>query len=240
MENSTLVSHVDTEKLSREQLALVPCPEGTDTHRPIPHHQLINSLEETLGFRHIAIVRSEFAVSQDGNKMFGLLEIDQTFTGCRFALGIRNSHDKTMRLAMTIGYRVFICDNMAMHGDFQPVLAKHTKNFVLTRALSIGVDEMQRKFQPMAAAVETWRSAQISDAAAKLIIYRAFTEAELEAPRTLDRSVHELYFNPQHEEFQPRTMWSLTNAFTSAFKELDPVPQFKATGKLAAFLEHVI
>jgi len=49
--------------------------------------------------------------------------------------------------------------------------------------------------------------------------------------------VHELYFNPQHDEFQPRTMWSLSNAFTSAFKELDPIPQFRATAKLGSFLE---
>jgi hypothetical protein len=32
-------------------------------------------------------------------------------------------------------------------------------------------------------------------------------------------------------------MWSLSNAFTSAFKELDPIPQFKATAKLGGFLE---
>jgi len=47
----------------------------------------------------------EFALSEDGNKMFGLMELDQTFTGARFAIGLRNSHDKTMRLALTIGYR---------------------------------------------------------------------------------------------------------------------------------------
>jgi hypothetical protein len=45
--------------------------------------------------------------------------------------------------------------------------------------------------------------------------------------------------NPQREEFEPRTMWSLFNAFTSAFKELDPIPQFRATGKLGSFLESV-
>jgi hypothetical protein len=32
-------------------------------------------------------------------------------------------------------------------------------------------------------------------------------------------------------------MWSLSNAFTSAFKELDPIPQFRATARLARFLE---
>ncbi len=34
-------------------------------------------------------------------------------------------------------------------------------------------------------------------------------------------------------------MWTLSNAFTSAFKELDPIPQFKATAKLSGFLEAV-
>lgn len=40
-------------------------------------------------------------------------------------------------------------------------------------------------------------------------------------------------------EFAPRQieLWSLSNAFTSAFKELDPIPRYKATGKLAGFLE---
>ncbi len=43
-------------------------------------------------------------------------------------------------------------------------------------------------------------------------------------------------FEPQYPEFSPRTMWSLSNAFTSAFKALDPVPRFKATAKLGEFL----
>jgi hypothetical protein len=32
-------------------------------------------------------------------------------------------------------------------------------------------------------------------------------------------------------------MTAKPNAFTSAFKELDPIPQFKATAKLGGFLE---
>ena len=54
------------------------------------------------------------------------------------------------------------------------------------------------------------------------------------------RAVHEYYFNSAFhfgDAFAPRTMWSLSNAFTSAFKDLDPIPQFKATAKLGPFLE---
>lgn len=240
METGTLIAHVDTQRITREQLALMPTPAGTETHKVIPHIEVVNAIIETLGFRHIAIHKDEYAVSQDGNKMFGLMELDQTFTGCRFALGLRNSHDKTMRLAMTVGYRVIVCDNMAFQGEFEPLLAKHTKNFQLTRGISAGIDDMQRNFEPMVKGVERWRTSQISEVTARLIIYRAFIEAELEVPKHLARPVHDLYFNPPHEEFQPRTLWSLSNAFTSAFKELEPIPQFRATAKLAGFLGNAV
>jgi hypothetical protein len=73
---------------------------------------------------------------------------------------------------------------------------------------------------------------------AKVVIYEAFVESKLEAPKHLARTVHDLYFEPKYEEFRSRTIWSLSNAFTSAFKELDPIPQFRATAKLGEFLEN--
>lgn len=224
-------------KLSRDELALVPTPQATATHKPIPHIEVVHGLIETFGFRQISVVRDEYAVSRDGMKMFGVMELDQGMHGARFALGIRNSHDKSFQLAVTVGYRVFVCENLAFSGDFSPVLAKHSKNFSLSNVLSIGVDDMQRNFKPMVEAVELWRGSQLSDTDARLVIYRAFIEAELEVPRHLCRAVHDHYFKPQHEDFAPRTMWSLSNAFTSSFKELDPIPQYKATGKLAGFLQ---
>ena len=51
--------------------------------------------------------------------------------------------------------------------------------------------------------------------------------------------VHRLYFEPQYPEFSARIMRSLANAFTSAFKKLDAVPQFKATAKLGEFLSQM-
>jgi len=237
MEQSQLLAHCGSRKLTREELTVITTPEGTLTHRPVPHHEIVTTLVETLGFRHIGVVRDEYAVSNDGMKMFGVLDLETGFDGCRFSIGLRNANDKSMRLALTIGYRVFVCDNMAFHGDFTPVLAKHSKHFSLVDALSVGVDRMRRNFEPMQREVQTWKGLQLPETYAKLVIYRAFVEGELEAPRHLARKVHDLYFNPQFEDFAPRTMWSLSNAFTSAFKELEPIPQFKATAKLGAFLD---
>jgi hypothetical protein len=235
MGETTLIA--STAKLTRQQLAAVPTPLGTATHRPVPHAEIVEALVETLSFRHIGVVTEEYAVSKDGMKMFGVLDLDTGLPGCRFSIGVRNSHDRSMRLAAVVGVRVLVCENMAFSGDFQPVLAKHSKHFSLQNALSIGVDQMQRNFDGMRQQVEAWRQSQLSDVSAKMIIYRAFIEGGLEVPKHLARPVHDLYFSPQHQEFQSRTMWSLSNAFTSAFKELEPIPQFKATAKLAGFLE---
>jgi hypothetical protein len=171
-------------------------------------------------------------------KMFGVLDLETEMHGARFAIGLKNSHDKSMRLALTCGYRVFVCSNMAFSGDFTPVLAKHSKSFSLVDAISVGVDRMQRNFEPMRKQVEIWRQSELTDVTAKMIIYQAFIESELEVPRHLAHRVHDLYFNDtQYDEFKPRTVWSLSNAFTSAFKDLDPIPQFRATAKLGGFLE---
>jgi hypothetical protein len=47
------------------------------------------------------------------------------------------------------------------------------------------------------------------------VIYEAFVEGRLEAPKHLARSVHDLYFEPKYEEFRPRTIWSLACVYLS-------------------------
>ena len=238
MSTSTLIAGPLT-KMGRAELARILVPPATPTHKPIAHHEIVEALIETLGFRHIGVVEEEYAVSNDGMKMFGVLDLETQMEGCRFSIGLRNSHDKSFRLALTVGYRVFVCSNMAFNGDFTPVLAKHSKSFNLIDTLAVGVERIQRNFEAMERQVEHWRSSQVSDERAKLILYEAFVDGELEAPRSLLPEVHRLYFEPEYPEFSPRTMWSLSNAFTSAFKKLDPIPQFKATAKLGEFLNQL-
>ena len=237
MEQAQLLAQCGSSKITREELKGISTPPASTTHQPIPHDEIVGALAETLSFRQISVVQEEYAVSRDGMKMFGVLDLETSFEGCRFSIGVRNSNDKSMRLALTVGYRVLVCDNMAFYGDFTPVLAKHTRHLSLIDVLAVGVDRMQRNFEPMRKQVEAWKGTRLSDEAAKLVVYRAFIEGGLDVPRHLARRVHDLYFTPATEEFSPRTTWSLSNAFTSAFKGLDPIPQFKATAKLASFLE---
>lgn len=224
-----------TQKVTRAELALIETPQATDTFQPIPHARLIDCLEESLSFRHIQIVRDEYAVSPDGMRLFGLLELNAEFQGVRFAIGLRNANDKSMRLGMVAGYRVFICDNMALSGDFKPMLAKHSKHFDLVESVSIGVDRIQRGFQPLRGGIEAMRARQLSTDEARSIIYQAFMENRF--PVKLMKVVHrEFFVAPSYDEFRPQTVWSLSNAFTSALKELAPVRQYEVTAKLGKFL----
>jgi hypothetical protein len=93
------------------------------------------------------------------------------------------------------------------------------------------------QFRRDAQAGRSWQSRELTDVTAKVVVYEAFVEGKLEAATHLARTVHDLYFEPTYEEFRSRTIWSLSNAFTSAFKELDPNPQFSLTAKLGEFLE---
>jgi len=144
----------------------------------------VENLVEALSLRHIGVVAEEFAVSSDGMEMFGVLDLETTFDGCRFAIGMRNANNKRFRLSCTVGLRVFVCQNLAFHGDYTPVLAKHTKNFGLQDSLSIGVDRMQRNFEPVRHQVETWRTRQLSDEVAKFIIYRPSLRDNWRCPST--------------------------------------------------------
>ena len=57
-EISTLIGY-GGRTIGREELTLVPTPPATETQHPIPHHEIVQALVDTLGFRHIGVVPDE-------------------------------------------------------------------------------------------------------------------------------------------------------------------------------------
>ena len=80
------------------------------------------------------------------------------------------------------------------------MLAKHSKSFSLIDCISVGVDRMQRNFEPMRKQVEAWQRSELTDVTAKVVIYEAFVEGKLEAPKHLARIVHDLYLRTEVRE----------------------------------------
>src|SRR5437764_717532 len=143
MSEATLIAHCGTRKITLDELRAIPTPVATRTHQPISHATIVDTIAESLTLRHINVVRQEFAVSPDGMRAFGVMDLSAEFDGCRFSIGFRNSNDKSLRLALTAGARVTVCDNMLFRGEFQPVLAKHSKSLSLGDVIVLGVDKIQ-------------------------------------------------------------------------------------------------
>jgi hypothetical protein len=75
MQYGQLVSHVDTDLVSRDELRALPSPEATRTFKPIPHVELVDMLDIVLQQNQIRIEEERFALRRDGSVLFGVLQL---------------------------------------------------------------------------------------------------------------------------------------------------------------------
>ena len=75
MSHGKLLSHKDTDLVTRAQLMAVPAPGPTGTWKPIPHYELVEMLDRVLAQNQIFIREEKFALRRDGSVLFGVLEL---------------------------------------------------------------------------------------------------------------------------------------------------------------------
>lgn len=233
---STLIAGLKGSKyVNYPELKNLPMPDTTSTFKPIPFYDFVTKLLQGLWDRRMNVVSDQYIISADGMKLFGLIELENEFNGVRFAVGLRTSNDKSTRLSLAVGYKVMCCSNGMLHGDFLPLAVKHSANLELDDSLALGIDRIRRRFGDLESAIKFKQEKLIEDTSAKEFIYNAFTNGKF--PVSLFRTVHSEYFEkPSYDEFKPRTVFSLENAFTTSFKKLQPLQQFEQTARLGKFL----
>ena len=232
---ATLLSQ--TGKITRQELQLVPVPQGTSTHQPLSHYQIVEALLETLGFRRIEVVRDEYAVSHDGMRMFGVLDLELGIAGVRSSIGIRNANDKSMRwrcVSAIACWSATIWRSMAISRRSSPSTRRTSAWSMPSPSVWIGCNATSSRLP----GTSNW-SGRRRHGEPQLIITRRSSRANWRCRGTWRRPCIELYSGRRTRNSAAHG-WSLSNAFTSAFKELDAVPQFRATAKLGTFLERVV
>ena len=125
---------------------------------------------------------------------------------------------QVVSLGFAAGSRVFVCDNLAFRSELL-VRRKHTvngeRNFV--RAIAGAVTSLTSFKEAEGDRIRRLLHLELTDDQADALILRSFERGVIGA-RELPKVLHE-WRNPAFEEFQPRTAWSLLNAFTSALRE---------------------
>ncbi len=219
MKNGTLVSHVDTDIVTRAQLQAVTTPETTATFRPVPHVELIDMLDTVLTQQSIHIRDERFALRRDGAVLFGVLQLAYGETGDGIAaLGLRTGNNKTMSLQICAGLSVFVCDNLVFRGDMIALRRKHTSGLNLREELTLAVIRFREHFTCLTQEIAGLKTRSLADVEAKALIHDVFAQGVM--PVRFLPDVSKAYFEPIEPSFEARNAWSLHNALTGVAKEM--------------------
>ena len=232
----TLMLHRGGWQATKADLAAVELPEATPTYHPVPYSRFIEEVELDVPRSGLTIRSEQFALAHDGNQMFGVLTCANGKPDSDYALaiGLRNSYDRSLSVGLTFGSRVFCCDNLAFNGEVT-MHRKHTANVfrdlpdLIYRMLSQVSSMRERTHREIAA----MKVRELPPAHAHHLMVVAIRENVLAASRL--PKVLEAWERPKHEEFAPRTAWSLFNAFTEVKKAGGARAQMEGSLRLSSF-----
>jgi hypothetical protein len=99
----------------------VKTPRSTNSWRPIPHAELITTVQRTLVTTNLRISAQAHSLSHEGQRYFGFMEAhaQKSSDDYCWVLGLRNSHDKTFPAGIVAGASVFVCDNLSFSGEIK-------------------------------------------------------------------------------------------------------------------------
>ena len=225
-----LMIHAGAAAVGREAVAACPTPEATRTWQPIPHGRLLGLVEDTLDRSGLKVVNHAHALGRDGNRYFGLLEVQngKPTEGYALVVGVRNSHDQSFPAGLVMGSGTLVCDNLAFSGEV--VLSRrHTAHIQrdLPELVNRAVCQLGALRRQQDERLAAYKATQLERRDAHHLLIEAMRMRVLPATR-LPVAVRE-YDEPRHEAFREHgpSAFRLLMAVTEAIKgrNLDALPR---------------
>ena len=231
---------------TRDDLYGVVTPEPTETWRPIPHHEVVNTLTDRAAARGLIVKSERFALLDGtlygengmqtriaGARLFGSLDFapipGMPFpAGCAPSAGIRNSADKSFALSILSGARVFICANGVLSAE-HIISRKHTSGLDLIESIDAALDAFMESLRGFNETYERLRSRRINRAKAHSLVVELALAGAFSSSDILP--VIREFENPRHPEFAEKNGWNLYRSCTEVMKGQSPgrqVDGFKA------------
>lgn len=236
----TLLAHRGGWGASLADLACVPVPEETASYKAVPYPRLLEEVKLHIPRFALTVQDEQYALAREGNQMFGVLTCRNGHVAdWALAIGIRSSYDRSLAVELVAGHRVFVCDNLAFSGEAN-VSRKHTVN--VFRDLPDLIYQMLSSVSVMkerqSTEIDRWKRLEVNSPLAHHLMVEAVRQNAMPAskiPRVIDA-----WDNPPHAEFEPRTAWSLFNAFTETSKIRQPWDQMDGTLRLTKVFREVL
>ena len=133
----------DGKFVSRDEIALVQTPVGTESWKPVPHMEVIDAVTDVVKAHQWQILDENFGLAREGQKMFGVMRINKSnssdWSRC---IGLRNSHDKSFAVGLSAGISVTVCSNLAFGGS-TVIKRRHTSRIELTELVDVAMTELE-------------------------------------------------------------------------------------------------
>lgn len=210
--------HQGSNAVSRGELAASLTPSPTATWKPVPHLEVLQTVEKALLQRRITITAQSHGLSHDGKRYFGLLEVlSPPGSEVHWVVGIRNSHDKAFAAGVVAGSQVLVCDNLCFSGEVC-LARKHTGHihYDLPIIAEQAVDKVRGYWFEHRQRIDAYKQKRVTDTRAHDLIVRSVDFGAI-ANSYIPRVLQE-WREPSHDEFRAKNLWSLQNAFTEVFK----------------------
>jgi hypothetical protein len=243
----------------KEAFDSVLIPPATDSYQPLSNEELVTMIQDVAAKHNMVLTDEQMGMDLKGMRFFGVYAVNglDFFGGrIRLMIGFCNSYNKSMSGKVCIGGEVMVCSNRAFYaftddetGIIGMASHEHRKNIYegLLQRISCAFDSIQQ-FREKQEKFYTHLSQQyLTQKEAYYLIVKAVQEGVLNKTRIL--TVAEEYDWQEKEspndsgriwypEFQPRTAYSLFNAFTQTQKDrlaVNPVQTNMQTIELTQF-----
>lgn len=160
----TLILHRGAELITPDALRSITTPERTESHVPLPHHELVAMAKYALGYYGHEVSEELHGVTPDGMEYFGLLSLKSNYGDYTDTCGLRNSHSKRFPIGLAYGAKCFVCDNLSFSGD-HVVRRKHTANSKrdLPGLVAEMVEPLQAHRQQQFLTFENYKNTELTD-----------------------------------------------------------------------------
>ena len=101
---ATLMLHKGAVEVLRSEVEIIAAPPSTKTWFPVPHGEVINTVEGRLKDAGFGIAKARYALSHENHRLFATLDLESSLAeGVVLAVGVRNSTDRTFPIGWCCG-----------------------------------------------------------------------------------------------------------------------------------------
>ena len=234
----SLLLHTGGERVTLAEVMAVEVPEATATYQPVSHIFMLDLVLE--GFQQnlpVALRQVDYGLARDGQRLFGVARFDaaEKDSDWGFAVGFRNSYDKSMSAGVSMGASVFVCDNLCFSGSSITVMRKHTANVMpdLNRMVGEAAGRAWAEFAKTDEDLRSYKGIGISEDALWAWLGVMVGRGVLLSGEMLKAARY--FTNPPHEEHASQDLYAAYQGVNNALKGAQPTRTMQAHAGLHTY-----